>query len=482
MTSDRAAAYVLEHLRLTFGKLAEIRAPEQRRRAAGPTWSVPVVVVCSEGEIPVAEVDVDEDGGMSPVLDVEHVIRALRAGPPRSEDGAAAGGFTQADALFAEIAAEAGAEEVDVETSSRRLRDLLRKKDEASLVEARTLLPHLLGNAAHRGRVLIMMAEVERRLGHPRLALGFLDAAANELADRFDVPMLEQVAARALAITGDTSFVHSPIFALLRRCQDRLRPVEDMFASPVLALVPEEQRPAIEESSLIVVLAPGDTLVTEGEPSTSLYLVKSGVVAVVHEEPVRRFVRCCPPGWLLGESSVLVESDPRCTATLRTDHLTEVWQIDAELMRRLMDEVPELRAKIIEMKTVHGLDSFFSAHRSVGQLDAEVRNDMLSCIQSIQTFDERTIVIPAGAPPDAACLVARGRISLHEGADTATAPVAETGVDEFVGVRDLLHHIASPRTAVAEPGTTVVFFGADALRSLAERSPEQAVLVLERLG
>ncbi len=482
MTPDRAAFVVLEHLRTNFGKLVRIRTPEQRRRAAGPTWCVPVVVVSSEGDIPVAEIDVDEEGRMSPLLDAEDVIRALRAGPAQPEDAGALGGFAQADALFAEIAAEAGAEETEVEASSRKLRDLFRHTDDASLVEARKLLPHLLGHAPRRGRVLMMMGEVERKLGEPRLALGYLDAAAHELADRFDLRALEQAASIAFAITGEAGFVHSPIRALLHRCHERLRPLHDMFESPVLALVPEAHRQALDDASLIVLLAPGDTLVREGEPSTSLFIVKSGVVAVVHEKPAHRFVRCCSPGWLLGESSVLVERDPRCTATLRTDHLTEVWQIDAAAVRAVMAEVPELRAKIIETKTVHGLDSFFSAHESVGQLDTEVRNEMLKCMQSIQTFEERTVVIPSGAPPPVACLVARGRISLHEGASAEGPPLGHVGVDEFVGVRDLLHRIATPRTAVAEPGTTVVFFGAEALRSLAERSPEQAVAVLERLG
>lgn len=481
MTPDRAAFVVLEHLRTQFGALVRIRAPEQRRRAAGPTWSVPVVVPSSEGEIPVAEVDVDEDGRMSPVLDAEHVISAIRA-RPEVDPHPADGGFSQAEALFAEIAREAGEEQADVEASSRKLRDLFRKHDTDSLVEARRLLPHLLGSSTRRGRVLMMMAEVERRIGEPRLALGYLDAAAHELADRFDLATLEQAAAVALSITGEAGFVGSPIRALLHRCRDRLRPWTDMFDNPVLSLVPPEHRQTLDDATLIQVLAPGETLVAEGEPSRSLFVVKSGVVAVVHERPERRFVRCCSPGALLGESSVLVDRDPRCTATLRTDHLTEVWQIDAEAMRAVMDETPELRARMVEMKAVHGLDSFFSAHRSVGQLDAEVRDEMLKCMQSIQTFEERTIVIPSGAPPSAACLVARGKISLHDGANIDGPRVAEIGVDEFVGVGDILHRIATPRTAVAEPGSTIVFFDESALRELADRSPEQAVLVLERLG
>ncbi|MFO0590132.1 MAG: cyclic nucleotide-binding domain-containing protein [Polyangiaceae bacterium] len=482
MTPDRAAFVVLEHLRTTFGKLARIRAPEQRRRAAGLTWCVPVVIPTSEGDVSLGDVDVDEAGRMSPVLEPEHAIRALWTGPPSVSKQASIQGISEADTLFQEIAAEAGADHDDVETSSRRLRDLFRRTDETSLLEARRLLPHLLGNAGRRGRVLMMMAEVERKLGHTRLALGYLDGAAHELADRFDLTTLEQASSMALAIGGEEAFAHSPVRDLLQRCRERLLPLADLFDCPALALVPNEHRPAIEESALILMLAPGDVLVREGEPSTSIFVIKSGVMAVVHEKPVPRFIRCCSPGWLLGETSVLVDKDPRCTATLRTDHLTEVWQIDAALMRQIMEDVPELSAKIQETKAVHGLDSFLSTHRSVGQLDAEVRNEMLKCMQGIQTFEERTVVILAGAVPEAACLVARGKITIHEGAGMDDAPVAEVGADEFVGVRDILHQIATPRTAVAEAGSTIVFLGAEELRSLAERNPEQAAVVLERLG
>jgi CRP-like cAMP-binding protein len=482
MTADRAALTVMDHLRASFGTFLRIRPPERRRRAAGPTWCVPVVAVCSEGEIFIAEVEVDEAGAMSPVLGPDHVIGALRAPTELPEYDVNVEGFDEAEALFSEIAAEAGEGEADVEASSLRLRDLFRRTDPESLREARKLLPHLLGNTAHRGRVLVMMAEVERRLGEIRLALGYVDAAAHELADRVDMPALEKAAAMAFSLAAEQGLADSPVRGVLDRCRARLEPLQSMFDSPVLTLVPPEHRPLVEAHTRLVALEPGDVLVTEGDPSTHLFVIKSGVLAVLHEEPTSRLVRCCSPGWLLGESSVLAEHDPRCTATLRAEHATEVFRIDAEIIRELMRREPALGARIAETKALHGLDSFFSAHASVGQLDSEVRREMLTCIQSIQTFDERTIVLAAGAVPAAPCLVARGRVSVHEGSNTDAPPVALLGVDQFVGVRDALHRIATPRTAVAEAGSTVVFFDADELRSLADRSPEQIVAVLERLG
>ena len=86
----------------------------------------------------------------------------------------------------------------------------------------------------------------------------------------------------------------------------------------------------------------------------------------------------------------------------------------AAFMRELMRDLPPFSAKISETKAIHGLDSFFSAHESVGQLDAEVRNEILKCIQSIQSFEERTVVIcgkrNTAVPTSAASLAALARL------------------------------------------------------------------------
>ena len=77
-----------------------------------------------------------------------------------------------------------------------------------------------------------------------------------------------------------------------------------------------------------------------------------------------------------------------------------------------------------------------------------------------------------------ALLIARGELALFEGEKA----IGTVGADQFFGVRDSLHQIASSITAVARPQTTVAFFDAAKLRKLTERSPEHVIAVLERLG
>jgi CRP-like cAMP-binding protein len=172
-----------------------------------------------------------------------------------------------------------------------------------------------------RGTTLLTMAEVETKLGEPSLAKGYLEAAARELGDRFDMPSLERCAAVALDLLGKEAFTTSPIHALLEESRARLKPIADIFESKTFAGMPEALRAQIEQSLVFRTLAPGEDLVREGEPSKNVFVVRSGLLGVWLEKPSggQWMVRCCFPGWLLGESSVLTDlaSNARCTATLR---------------------------------------------------------------------------------------------------------------------------------------------------------------------
>jgi Cyclic nucleotide-binding domain len=110
-----------------------------------------------------------------------------------------------------------------------------------------------------------------------------------------------------------------------------------------------------------------------------------------------------------------------------------------------------------------------------------VRDDVLSCIRRLESFDEETVLLRADVVPEVACLVARGSLALFEEGGREL-PVAVVEADSFYGLRDAIHRVAPRVTAIARAGTTVAFFDAERLQELCERSPEQVVAVLERLG
>jgi len=479
-------------LREEFGRLLEVREARRVRRAAGECWAVSIVAVPSSGEVLVGQVEIDESAVIDPRLTADDVIKALQrpssvferfpslAPPPGSVTAIPA--FADEFADFSGGIVDDGSD--DPEAIRARVQALLAKGDRAALVEARNLLPRLLGDPERRGVTLLRMGELERRLDQPKLALDYAEAAAREFADRFDMIGLEKAAGLAMDVHGEAAFLDSQVHALLERCRARLVPMESLFEAPALRPVPERDHRWLETQAKLRTLKAGETLVREGDPSRAIFIVKSGLIGVLLDKPNggARMVRCCFPGWLLGESSVLIQGDPRCTASLRAQRVTEVWELDAQVVKELMQQSHELADAIAHTKQIHRLDSFFSMHETMGELDVAVRDEMIGCIQRIQTFDEDTVVIPAGQVPEVCCLVARGEIALHRGWDLEQPPVAVARVDQFVGVRDSIHEIPVETSAVAKAGATIAFFDAERLRALVAGSGDRVLAVLERLG
>jgi len=485
MRREQVWKAVSEELRQGFGRLLEVRDVRRVRRVSGDAWSVTVVLAASSGDLHVADITVDDSGVMTPVLRADHVVEAVTHAqrfsqlPPASDelaDFADVGGDEELEPAFDALS------ELE-EPIEVRVAAAIAKGDPASLTIARDLLPRLLTEHERRGTTLFTMAQVEHKLGELGLARGYLEAAAREFGDRFDLPALEKAAAMALSLGSREAFAGSPIQALLEQSRTRLKPLDNLFAARSLDGLSPVQRAELARHVELRTLAPEEMLVTEGEPSRRLFIVKSGLVGVWLEKPSGGawLVRCCFPGWLLGESSVLGGADPRCTASLRAERVSEVWTVPAPVVARMMSSDPVFAQRIAETKQVHRIDSFFSMHETMGQLDVRVRDDVLSCLQRLESFDEETLLLPANVVPAVACLVARGSIALF-GSGSDDAPVAVIEPDSFYGVRDAIHQIAPKVTAIAAAGTTVAFFDAARLQQLCLRSPEHVVAVLERLG
>ncbi|HQY60513.1 MAG: Crp/Fnr family transcriptional regulator [Myxococcales bacterium] len=483
MRREQVWKLVAESLRAEFGRLLDVRDVRRVRRVAGDAWTVSVVLAAPSGDLHVADLTVDDAGGMSPALDGDDVIGAVR----RSD--AAAEGAGEPDAM-AGFGAELGAEEdvgldllEDLEQPVEvRVAAALGRGDAASLQEARELLPRMLADHDQRGGTLLTMAELEVKLGELGLARGYLEAAAREFADRFDLNALEKAAALALALDGPDAFTGSAVHTLLEQSRARLTPIAAIFDTRSFRELGATLRDRLAQAVTSRTLAPGESLVVEGDPSESVFVVKSGLVGVWLEKPSGGswLVRCCFPGWLLGESSVLAAVDPRCTATLRAERVSEVWVCPAPVMRELMAADPGFAQRIAETKQLHRIDSFFSMHETMGQLDVLVRDDILSCLQRIESFEGEVTLSAAGEVPKVACLVARGGIALFE--EGKTAPLAVVEADSFYGVRDAIHQMAPAVTAIALPGSTIAFFEGARLQRLCERSAENVIAVLERLG
>lgn len=491
MIRERVWKTVAEELRHKFGTLLDVRDVRRVRRVAGDAWAVSVVLATSGGDIHVADLVVDDAGAIAPTLGPDHLVDAVKrslvvVSPPPSLDELADFGVdvgVEEEAPPSSLGLDRLLEEKAPEQPiAERAQVALAKGDRKSLFEARELLPRLLADHERRGSTLLTMAEVESKLGEPSLSRGYLEAASREFADRFDLDALEKAAAVALQLYGREGYTTSPVHQLLEQSRARLKPIGDLFDSRSFSWLPEAMRSRLLPHVTTRTLAPGETLVAEGDPSQNVFVVRSGLLGVWLEKPEGGswLVRCCFPGWLLGESSVLGGAEPRCTATLKAERVSEVLVCPAKVVRELMEEDLAFGQRIAETKQIHRIDSFFSMHETMGQLDVRVRDEILGCLQRLETFDADTLILPANEVPTVACLVARGTIGLF--ADDNETPIGQIEADSFYGVRDAIHAIAPSYAAIARAGSTVAFFEGTKLQRLCERSPEHVIAVLERLG
>ena len=96
-------------------------------------------------------------------------------------------------------------------------------------------------------------------------------------------------------------------------------------------------------SSIRLELPAGRVLFRKDAPATSGFVVMSGEIVLgdnVDAEPLGRF----GPGALLGETALFIANRRPATATAAVD--SEVVEIDRSLMRRMLDEYPEVAARL----------------------------------------------------------------------------------------------------------------------------------------
>lgn len=494
MMEREAQALIQQYLRESFGRLVQFREIAKIRRAAGILWRAEVVCLSSDGEIPVGRVAVDADGHLVEKVTVDDLISSLKSFVPMSLEDAALpeqGSNPLADE-FADFGLDdafgggAGEDEglgfllEDTADETRRKVDaFLETGTPEAKREALQLLPRLLTAPETRAAVLAEMAELEAELGHKEVALGYLEAACREFADRSNLEGLERVAALALPLLGEEAFEASPMNTLLSQIKGRIAPIGDLFGLAYFSDLDAAQRELLARSVRRMRLAPGEDLVREGDEAEHAYVIESGQFSVILEAPdgSSRAVRCIFPGELVGEAAVLEDSGGRRTATIRADRVSSVWELDGAGLRDMLAQDPSLAIGIEKARDLRRVHSFFSMHETMGQLDVQVRDELLSCIRSIGRHRAGEVLIGEETIPERAFLVAQGAVDYMVGDQVARHYAPDT----FAGLRDSIMALATEgRFVVAEDSTLVEFDGLK-LRDLAADAPAAVVAVLERL-
>jgi CRP-like cAMP-binding protein len=481
----RAREILSRIVKESFGRLLELREVQVIRRASGRCFVGHLVCASTLGELRVGHIEIDDGGRVVDDFTAEELIEALKHSGDTSQGATLPAAPSAPEDHFLDDAPQDPVDELDqflgalVEPDlHERIARLLESGERAELLQARDLLPRLLTHRQGRGGVLERMAELEARLGETSLALSYLEAAAREFADAADLDGLVRAADAGRRLAGEEAWGASPIRALLERAREEQRPLARLSDAPIFADLPPEVLTALVRAATDLTAAPGETLLAEGAEAQLAFVIRAGRVAVCLETPGggARVVRCCTPGDLFGEASVLGEPGATCSATMRAEGPVRLWRLRGADLRELCREFPALRARVEQARSTHQLDSFFSMREDADALDARVRDGILACVSGIRRVQAGELLIPAGTPPVTVYLVVDGAAEHRVDGASPTRHAR----DSFVGLHDALHDLAVEGEYVAVEPSSVVGFDGRKLKELAAQAPPELVAALER--
>ena len=116
-----------------------------------------------------------------------------------------------------------------------------------------------------------------------------------------------------------------------------------MAACELFRGLPDAALAAAAQNSRWLTFAPGETVTRQGDKSSALYIVASGMATVLHDEDV---VGRVGPGEVFGEFAFLMEV-PR-VATVRAETALEVVEVDSDALRALLREHEDLLGELAE--------------------------------------------------------------------------------------------------------------------------------------
>jgi len=504
MDVELASQKIEAYLKETFGKVVTLRELSVERRSSGRVWMGTAYCVTQRGDLEIGKIGVTESGEILGDLGVDELVAALISLGRFDSSPAIGSSFSaSSDMDFSGLGSSDGErderepahlsevfeeeeekldnffQELDGSSLRGRIIGLLTSGGDAELQEARRLLPKLLTEHGSRGDVLRQMGELEFRLGNTGLGLDYLEAASREFADLADVDALTQIVSLASRVLSPEELEGHALKALLEQTMARRKPIATLGEVPAFQGLGKTEMDRLSEQGGVIRLAKGETLLREGDEAVWVFVVLSGALAVELETPGgdSRVVRCCLPGELVGESSVLEVAAPTCNATVSAREAATLWRFRGEDLKGLMGKVSDLRARIEAKRTLHRLDSFFSMNEATGTLDGRVRDKLLGCISAIRHVRAGEVLERSGELPSAIYLLVTGQIEYQRPGQSPRV----YGPDQFVCIKDTLHELPLEGVVVATQPCRLVTFDPDQLRKLAAEAPLEVVAVLERL-
>lgn len=254
---------------------------------------------------------------------------------------------------------------------------------------------------------------------------------------------------------------------------------DDLFQAPLLRGLSEHARTRIEQAGRLRRWTAGETIFSAQTPGDSLFIVHSGVVALIatrrgddHLDVVRSVRR----GESFGEGATLPGGMYRLTARVDEDATIAaipVGVLTRETARHGRDTqgsgstVAARQQRLLARQATSDLLPTVALTRDLSRDDIDLLLDAVE----VRGVDRGQRMYDVGDPADGLYLLASGLVQLQTINDGMLHVSAYLSGGDFFGDRELLTHEPRQTAAVAMGACQVLFIPARAYRSLRDRNP-----------
>jgi CRP-like cAMP-binding protein len=217
------------------------------------------------------------------------------------------------------------------------------------------------------------------------------------------------------------------------------RPRAPLPTIPLFSSLSEPELRQLIEGVTVRSLAPGEQLLREGEPGTSLFVIASGEVEVYLEGPPRRSLARLGEGAFVGEQGLLTDSTRSASVAATTP--VDVLEITRELIAKVIAESPDVLKVLLRFFRDRMIDRLLRSSALFSHFSDEDARQLVSRLKFLE-LEPGLPVVAEGKPAPGLFILLCGHVDVTR----VGAPLARLGPGDAFGEMSLLRPTAANAT------------------------------------
>ncbi len=251
---------------------------------------------------------------------------------------------------------------------------------------------------------------------------------------------------------------------------------------PILRFLPDDARALVVRSFIPAAFGFGAVIVTEGEPTSAIYVMVSGRARVLKrgDEGVEIPLTMLRPGDSFGELDLLHQSPSPHTVRASGDVLA--LRLDRSVFDALLDVHPDIRT-YLELQLKHRtLQGFFSGFPAFTRLPPDAVVGIVLADLHAAAVEAGHTIFSQGDSAGPLYLIQEGRVRLSGSQTGKRLHLATLGPGQYFGEASVFRGAARAATAEAVSPCRFLTLNEDSFKRLVDSMPEFRQAMEERIG